>query len=42
MYCFLSGRSNQTVLIDTLEQENAKFKECTAHEDLTSMVSSRF
>ncbi|KAK7095620.1 biogenesis of lysosome-related organelles complex 1 subunit 6-like isoform X2 [Littorina saxatilis] len=30
--------SSQTVLIDTLEQENAKFSECTAHAQLSDMM----
>ncbi|KAL8595545.1 hypothetical protein ACOMHN_000753 [Nucella lapillus] len=30
--------NNQTVVIETLEQENAKFKDCTAHLDLCQMM----
>ena len=40
IYFDVFHRSNQTVLIDTLVQENGKFRDCTAHDDLSEMVGT--
>lgn len=35
----LSSRQNQVILLDTLEQEVTKFRECNAMIDLNALVS---